>query len=845
MKILPSYILKVCIPCLVLAGAEHTHAETVSTNPANWTVLRDSVSITLNTTARADSDSKGSLQITGRFVDGDASAVSDPVPMDGFTKYRVTAAIRVNRFEADKANPFSNIPLPCLRCEFLTDDPDGILGSYIIRNAKWTWGTWHRIAGEFRAPWGTTRCRIVIADNYAQWGKDITFDVSIAVDGISLEPIGRFTTEGVYRLAPTVKKRLTSGDHPRLYLNTENIDTLRKKISTSHAVVWRKVHEQADGLLTREPPEWRSSGDNVYDEQWWMSGNGTAMITLAMAWHMTGDGKYLDAAKKWALATCAYPSWGTGWAANIDCMTGHNLFGLAVTYDWLYHDLDPQTLVTIRQTLIQRASYHFDKAATGTIVPSRDDFAVRPWPEWEEVWLQNHLWVNASGLLAAGLALSGEKQEAEDWTAFALDRFQCTMQYLGPDGASHEGINYWSYGMDHLLKSMYLARDLLDVDMYENDWFRNTACYRIYSGIPKNAWQKGSTTVNYGDSHPRDVMGPDYLLRALAAEYRDGYAQRYAREISESGLQNAGNGWLDLIWYDPAVAEKDYRESPTLRHFTDMDFVSARSGWSGDESFLYYKCGPYIGKKGLETMNYCASSAHHTHPDQNSIMLHGCGEWLIRDDGNYGKYTGQHNTLIIDGGEQLGGGDSIFDGVELHAMKMAPHVLTTVSTPAFDHIAGDASQAYPRETGLRRFTRHLLYLKPDVLIVADDIVLDESHDLELRFHPGHQEASEIDGSFVIVGEKAILRLEPLIRDGVEASAYKHELIDRRYNKSEMLAVGLRTRRAAWRNAVALSWSPNDGEPATVSIDQNGVTWTFTTDERSISLNWSTGKAHMQ
>ena len=843
MKYMPSCIPVALTSILIITGAWQSQAETISTGPENWTVIRDSVS--LSSADPVGSHSKGSLCITGRFVDGSASAVSDPVPMTGFTKYRFNASMRVDRFEADRANPFSNIPLPFLRCEFLTDEPGGILGSQVISIASWKWGQWLSAAGEFRAPWGTARCRIVIADEYAEWGKNIPFGVTFAVDGITIEPVERFTVEGVYRLAPAVKKRLSRSDHPRLYLDGEGFGTLRGKIGGSHSAIWQNVHEQADELLTHEPPAWRSSGSGVYDEQWWMGGNGRSMITLAMAWRMTGDRAYLENAEKWALATCAYPSWCTGWAANIDCMTGHNLFGLAVIYDWLYHDLDTQTLATIRKTLEQRASHLFDRAASGTIVPSRNDFAVRPWPEWEEVWLQNHLWVNATGLLAAGLALIGETPEAEEWAAFALDRFQHTMQYLGPDGASHEGINYWSYGLEHLLKSMYLSRSLLGVDMYDNDWFRNTAQYRLYSGIPKNAWEKGSTTINYGDSHPRDSVGPDYLLRALAAEYRYGYAQRLAREIGEAGVQNAGNSWLDLIWYDPMVTEKDYHVLPTLHHFTDMDFVSARSDWSGEESFLFYKCGPYIGEKGMETMNYCASSAHHTHPDQNSFMLHGCGEWLIRDDGNYGKYTGQHNTLIIDGGEQLGGGDSIFDGVELHAMKQKPHVITALSTPSFDHIAGDASQAYPRVTGLRRFTRHLLYLKPNVLIVADDIALDAPHDLELRFHPGFQEAVESDGTFIIKGDSSTLRIEPLTREGATSSAYNHELIDRRYNKSEMLAIGLKTRQAEWRNAVALSWSLEGREPASVTMHRDGGIWSFITGSRTVILDWTTGEAHEQ
>lgn len=54
---------------------------------------------------------------------------------------------------------------------------------------------------------------------------------------------------------------------------------------------------------------------------------------------------------------------------------------------------------------------------------------------------------------------------------------------------------------------------------------------------------------------------------------------------------------------------------PTLHHFTDVDIVSARSGWSDSESLVFFKCGPYIGHKAIQEMTYCPSSAHHVHPD--------------------------------------------------------------------------------------------------------------------------------------------------------------------------------------------------------------------------------------
>ena len=797
--------------------------------------VRTTVTVSRDETVTATAQSSSSLHIAGTAVDGDRYAETGRYPMQGYRMYRLSAWLRIDRCEPERPGPSSILPLPFVGCEFLTDDPGGILGRENLRITMWRRSEWNRLEGEFRAPWGTTGCRIVFDDNLTHLKDRGKYTVDFHVDDIRLERIERFTVDDNFyskKVPRSIGK--TRGMHPRLYLTNARLAELRGAAGSTHARLLEELLDHAESLLKSGPPEWRPQ-QGEFDEQWWMANNGPSMINLALAYLMTGDERFRDGARLWALETCAYPGWGKGGA---DCMTGHNLFGLAVTYDWLYNDLDPDALSKIRETLIKWASHMYGRATSGTMVPTIELYTIRPWPEWEEAWLQNHLWVNSSGLLAAGLALYDEADEASAWAGFALDRFSTTMRYLGPDGASHEGINYWSYGIEHLLKSMHLIRDLLGVDLYDNEWFRNTARYRIAMSIPRNAWKRGSTTVNYGDSHARDSYGPDTILRALAAEYRDSHAQYLAAALDNADILNPGNRWLNLLWYDPSVPEEQPDTLPTFYHFTDQEIVSTRSDWFGDGSFLFYKCGPYIGNFALDTMNYCASSAHHTHPDQNEFMLFGAGEWLMSDDGNYGKYTGQHNTLIIDGGEQLGGGESIFDGSRLHALKRRPRIIIAENGPDLDHIAGDAAEAYAPETGLRKFTRHLLYLKNDnVLIVCDDIGLDAPRDLELRFHPGPQEASKEGAAFVTRTEASVMRFEPLTPNGLGITAEKHPLVDRRYNVSDMLAFRLTKHDRRWRNAVAISWAEAGNEPVKVSATETPGGLTFMVGGKQVPFRW--------
>ena len=839
-----SSILLICFAAAFLMSL-HLAAQPLewhfeSGETTDWLPQTDTVTVTRTTDAAFPGHSRASLRISGKAESGGYSAVSGLRALNEFSHYRLTAWMK-NDSHIHTSNQNSTGMLPYLACELKTSHQSGSLGIVTVDTVgeKLESG-WQKLSTEFRTPYGTRQCRLIAANG------SFTGNIDIYLDSITLEPIDSYSHEGKYNLDPIPSPlEHVRNVHPRLYLTEKRIDELRHHISGTHASIWREILAQAGQLEKNGPPEYRGNDEGRYDEQWWQARNAPSMITLALVYHITGEQRYLNAARKWALATCAYKTWGVGWADGIDCMTGHNLYGLGVVYDWCYNSFDNETRSIIRETLRNRAAFMFDKAAKGTIVPGIGEYRTRPWPEWDEAWLQNHLWVNSCGLAIAGLALFDEEDEASQWVGFALDRFRHTAELLGPDGASHEGINYWSYGLEHLLKFMYPARELLGVDLFDIEWFLNTANYRLHMSIPRNAWERNNTTVDYGDSYRRDYAGPDYLLRALAKEYRDGSAQWLARELDESETQLSGNQWLNLLWYDPSVAEKPPVETPPFFHFADMDYISARSGWSGDESFVFFKCGPYIGHKALDSMVYCPSSAHHTHPDQNHFTLFGSGEWLIRDDGNYGKYTGQHNTLLIDGGEQLGGGDSILDAVELHALKLKPYIISASSTTKLDHIAGDAAEAYPGSKKLRRFVRHLLFVKPDVLIVADDIVLDEAHNLELRFHPEQQTSERTGNVFITTGKKAVLRFEPLTVDGVEVFAGKHDLIDRRYNKSEMLAFQLQTRRKEWRNAVAMSWSGIHEQPAAVHCDMQGELWHFSVGKHHVVLDWKSGKARIR
>ena len=635
-----------------------------------------------------------------------------------------------------------------------------------------------------------------------------------------------------YRLTPLpASLEKVRGIHPRLYLDSARVTELRQAVQTTHAPLWKELRECADRAVKRGRDAYHEHDNSSGDEQLWQREVGNAMPVLAMAWVLSREQPYLEAARQWALASCGYRTWGLGGTDGMDLAAGHQLFGLGLVYDWCYADLGEEARRTIRGTLVKRTSALFEAAATGKV-----------W--WHQSYLQSHLWVNISGMAVAGMAMFDEVDDAAGWIGLPLEKFQRTMAALGPDGASHEGVGYWEYGAEHMLKFMDLARTRLDANLYTGQWWRHTALYAQYLALPRHAWTSNNCIVDIADCARRHLYGPDYLLRVLAREFHDGHAQWLAREIDDAGVATPISPWLNLLWFEPALLAEPPSSLPTLRHFDDLGLVSARSDWSGDESLVVFKCGPCLGHQAVQAFS-CDPGGGHVHPDANHFVLFGAGEWLVRDDGYSAKWTGQHNTLLVDDRGQLGEGSKWFGADEAMAVKARTKIVRAASTPDLDQMTGEASEAYPRDLGLRRYLRHLLFLKPDVLLVCDEVVTDKPRRLELRFHPENRHTVREGNAFVWRGAKTSLRLEilePSPEVSLSAEDLTIEAVDGK--KYPLFTVRVSKQTAVWRNAVALSWSASGQPTKTVQANTQGDVWRFSVDGRSVTLDWASGLARM-
>ncbi|MCW4019797.1 MAG: DUF4962 domain-containing protein [Candidatus Bathyarchaeota archaeon] len=493
--------------------------------------------------------------------------------------------------------------------------------------------------------------------------------------------------------------------HPRLFLTTERIEELRSLIEGSHRDLWLKEKALVD-------VQWLGQGSVGVGDLDNQRKTGDILPRYALCYFMTHNEQYLRNAKEWVLAAISYP----GWGPEPDLGKAHLLFGVSIAYDWLYHNFTSQEREAIRNRLAYEARLMF-LASTET-----EEYG----ESWNRFYLQNHLFIDVAGLGAAGFALYGEIPDAEIWINQAEDRFAKVMVALGSDGASHEGVGYWGYGMESLLKYLDLSGQLLGTNYFNNTWLRETTYYRLYMSLPKYAWKFQTNVLDFGDSSR--LRGRTEILRKLAAEYRNGYAQWLAQELEAEGADtpeaSGRDNWLNLLWYDPTVPAKSPNDLPTMKHFDDLDYIVMRSDWSGNETLFAMRCGPVYGHEAREKFDHRVGGGH-MHPDINHFVIVSSKDRMVVDDGYIDmKLTSTHNTLLINGRGQLGGGETWYnpqDKDRICADGRMSAIIRAESNSVYDYVIGDAYNIYPDDLGLTKFLRHVIFLKPDVFIIVDEL----------------------------------------------------------------------------------------------------------------------------
>ncbi|NWG13436.1 MAG: heparinase II/III family protein [Acidobacteria bacterium] len=492
---------------------------------------------------------------------------------------------------------------------------------------------------------------------------------------------------GAQANAGDLNTKVASADRPRLFFGRKGVDRLRDRIQNSHASKWQKLKAAVDAALKDEPPEYRPprvGGDStrpgtLNDEMLWQRAYGYRLPGMALVALLDEDPKYFDLVRRWALKPGTYPLWGAGIYENTGLAAKHQLFGISLAYDWLYTRWSEVERASLRETLRDHGRILFEAA---------EGINDRGW--WKEAWRQNHAWNGYQAMAVTAVALAGEEPAAGRWLAKALWGGRHIVAELPDEGAYEEGIPYWGYGMEALMRFIEAVRPYSSEDLYSHAYFLNTHLFRLYM-----AGSGMSEFANFGDGRTTDWHAIRTIMYRLASEYRNGLTQWLAEALPDRTDIDAAC-W-ELLWYDPEVAARIPEDQPLSHVFKRTGFAGARTSWNPDALTLHLRSGK--------------ADVSHSHLDVNNFLLNAGGQWLLRDYG-YGKVgpgyfnkntlyfstgTWGHNCLVINGRHQRRSEDS------------AGTITDAVDTGGLLWWRSDATKCYE---GAESVVRELVLLRP-------------------------------------------------------------------------------------------------------------------------------------
>jgi hypothetical protein len=350
-------------------------------------------------------------------------------------------------------------------------------------------------------------------------------------------------------------------------------------------------------------------------------------------------------------------------------------------------------------------------------------------------WMAN----SVGGALMAAVATQGDvdgwiDREGPSLAQLAVVYARCLRALFRGDDAQMEPLGYQHFAMQGF---SWGAAALASVGV------RPVELTRMYSAFrwPKYAMVRPNLMLDGGDFNGefRTFDGFAYgAENGRVPGLRAFYDQRPKRDPS----------LLDLIC---CTGNADAGETaPLSRIFGDRGSAVFRSGWASDATVISLRAGPWF---------------NHEHHDQGSFQLAAFGDQVIAEAGyasyyrdpNYPTYFTQapgHNTVLIDDDafSQVDSSGGFWPALKGHLSRISSHLLSA----DFDYVEANLAGAY--DGRLSGYTRRFLYLRPDVLVVADDVRTPEAHTFSWLLHAA-------DGTIPVVsGERVRIETTAAVAD---------------------------------------------------------------------------------
>jgi hypothetical protein len=485
------------------------------------------------------------------------------------------------------------------------------------------------------------------------------------------------------------------GEHPRLLFTADDLQRIEEQRKTDPllARLIQQNQVNATQMLAAPSIEYRiPDGKRLLAQSRLCI---RRVMSMAMAYRLTGDTQFADAAVKEMLVATEFKDWNPSHFLDTAEMTT----ALAVGYDWLYDVITPKNRATIRAAIVRLG---LDEGMK--VYDSRGWWTIRD-NNWNQV-------CNGGMILGALAIAEDEPKLAREVVSRAIASIPRGVSVYAPSGAYPEGPGYWQYGTAYTCLTISGLNTAVggNFGIENTPGMERTGWYRIHTIGPTGQY------FNYADGGAGSRLSSAMFLladvydepafswwhrRRLSRDFRPGVALE-PRKLDRFFP-------LEIAWYNAHGSTPSNDQIPLDAKFESLqDIVTTRSRW-GDSDAVY------VGFKGGD------NRANHGHLDVGSFVLDAEGErWALDlggDNYNLPGYFGgnrwqyyrlinhSHNTLVINGQLQ---------NTAAHCDVVFAHSTPTRASAIVDMTDAYKNQATSARRGIELLNRRAVHVRDEI-----------------------------------------------------------------------------------------------------------------------------------
>ncbi|MFI5357015.1 MAG: heparinase II/III family protein [Opitutales bacterium] len=566
------------------------------------------------------------------------------------------------------------------------------------------------------------------------------------------------------------------------------------------------------------------------------------VMNAAFAFALTQDARQLALARLGLKRLAQYKEW------DYFLEGGNKVIGLQrapettiaciLALDWLGDALPADERAAVEEQIILKGAPACFNTLYGMKYPDR----VRGWtqnPEenfgfkidmarWPLILNSTNLKViPICGLGLAAVWFAGRHASTPVWLDLARTSARAFAMMYGTDGSYDEGVSYWSYTTMHLIlfaEALYRRTGVDDRSLINyrgtvryalsltmptrGEPYNNLAEKKAYNATPKGLIYPEQSVVNFGDA-----LGADFSIAPWVAQvHRDPVAQHVT--LNAGGLKHLPSA----IWFQPdAPAQAPGAE--LLNVHLSNDLVISRTGWTPDDAVVALRSG---------------GPGNHEHADRNSVLFAAYGERFFHDPYKAAyiasvprwrlRLTAAHTAVLVNGQ-----GHQYHDGHEgTNASWAWAHVVAYRAEADALVVSSEATEAYQLvQPGVQGVRRTLVFLKPDVLVIFDEVWTATPVPVQVRFQiyneDGHGAGAVQGSAFTVTRPRAHLAV---VAQAAGAYTVKAGRIELPPEEGEFPLVEVESAAATDHAIVTACVAQRQGAPAgRLAIGREGPLWT--------------------